>query len=57
MNIGRRADIRFDRLGSGHTSASFKIDPEDVYVRLTVIDKEGYPANTNAYFTDEIFAE
>ena len=58
LNTGRRrADIRFDRSGGGLTSASFKIAPEDVYVRLTVIDKEGYPANTNAYFTDEIFAE
>ena len=37
------------------TEASFKIEPKDIYFRLTVDDGSGKCANTNAYFTDEIF--
>ena len=56
LNTGRRrAGFVYDKTGNGITEASFKIDPEDIYFRLPVIDKQGYPANTNAYFTDEIF--
>ena len=58
FNTGRRrAEARFDRSGNGLTEASFKVAPEDKYVRLTVIDKQGYHANTNGYFTDELFGE
>ncbi|MBQ2941419.1 MAG: PHP domain-containing protein [Clostridia bacterium] len=35
--------------------AKFEVCPEDIYVRITVTDKEGKHANTNAYFTDELF--
>jgi len=35
--------------------ASFDVFPDDVYVRLTVSDIHGKNANTNAYFTDELF--
>ena len=57
-NTGRRrAEIRFDNSGNGLTHASFKVAPEDIYFRLTVIDKQGYHANTNAYFTDEVFSD
>lgn len=35
--------------------AEFEVLPEDVYVRVTVIDSKGRHANTNAYFTDELF--
>lgn len=31
------------------------IKSEDKYIRLTVTDAEGNTANTNAYFTDELF--
>ena len=34
--------------------ASFSVCPEDIYVRVTVTDKEGKHANTNAYFLDEL---
>lgn len=36
------------------TSAEFTLEDEDVYVRVTVIDKNGKCANTSAYFVDEI---
>jgi len=36
--------------------AYFDVVPEDGYVRITVVDKNGKHANTNAYFTDELFA-
>ena len=35
-------------------SASFQVLPDDVYVRITVMDKYGKHANTNAYFVDEL---
>lgn len=37
------------------TEASFNIYPWDEYARITVEDFDGLHANTNAYFTDEIF--
>ena len=36
------------------TEATFDVDPNCVYFRLTVTDFEGYPANTRAYFMDEL---
>ncbi len=38
-------------------SGSFKVIPEYGYVRITVIDENGKPANTNAYFVDELLNE
>ena len=35
-------------------SASFEVDPEDVYVRITVEDKYGKKADSRAYFIDEL---
>jgi len=56
LNTGRRrADIRYAENGEKLTEASFEIKPEDIYVRITVTDKNGLHANTNAYFTDELF--
>lgn len=40
--------------GSIITSASFPLDPNDGYVRVTVTDRNGKNANTNAYFLDSI---
>ena len=37
------------------TEAEFDVKPEDGYVRITVIDAAGWHADTNAYFTDELF--
>jgi len=38
------------------TEASFEIEPDDSYFRITVIDEQNRCADTNAYFTDELFA-
>ena len=37
------------------TEADFEIRKEDVYFRITVVDEQGRKADTNAYFTDELF--
>ena len=37
--------------------ADFEVKPTDGYVRITVTDATGKHANTNAYFTDELFGE
>jgi hypothetical protein len=39
------------------TEATFKVDPTDKFVRITVYTKDGKFAHTNAYFTDELFCE
>ena len=38
--------------GKTLTEATFTVSPDDVYFRLTVIDKKGRHACTNAYFVD-----
>lgn len=54
LNTGvRRTAFAVAKEGETVTEAAFKVRPEDVYFRLTVIDESGKPANTNAYFTDE----
>lgn len=40
--------------GDGMTEATFKLRPDDGYVRITVIDEQGRCADTNAYFIDEL---
>ena len=37
------------------TSADFDIASEGGYVRFTLTDENGRHANTNAYYTDELF--
>jgi hypothetical protein len=39
------------------TEASFKVDSDCKYFRITVIDKNGKCACTNAYFTEDIYSE
>ena len=41
--------------GKTLTKACFEVLEEDIYVRITVKDKYGKYADTNAYFTDELF--
>lgn len=53
----RKAKLYQAPKGTVLNEAVFDIDPKDIYVRFTVIDCEGFPAQTNAYFTDELFAE
>ena len=58
MTTGRRrAGLVQAERGEVINQATFKIAPQDRYVRFTVLDWEGLPAQTNAYFTDELFAE
>lgn len=55
LTVGRRRSNIVFAEDKPLNQASFDICPEDVYVRITVFDKEGKSANTNAYFTDELF--
>ena len=50
----RKAEKVTAKDGESLTEAEFKILPEYNYIRLTVVDHTGKPANTNAYFTDTI---
>lgn len=56
LNTGLRHSKRITAPeGETITSAIFPIKhPECTYVRLTVVDEHGKPANTRAYFMDEI---
>jgi hypothetical protein len=40
--------------GESLSEAAFPVKAEYGYVRLTVVDHSGKPANTNAYFVDEL---
>ena len=50
---GRRAENVKAARGEAVTEAEFTVDPEDKYIRITVKDNEGHPANSRAYFLDE----
>ena len=52
---GRRRAIEYREKGRALTGASFAVSESFGYVRITVIDKTGKRADTNAYFTDELF--
>ncbi len=49
------ASRRAQRIKGCLTEAVFDVVPEDEYIRITVTDMQGKKANTNAYFTDELF--
>lgn len=53
----RRRKARNAGDGEYLTGAEFEILPDDGYVRLTVTDEYGNCADTNAYFTDELYGE
>ncbi len=58
MNTGiRGASAAFPDENGKLTGAVFKVKPEYSYVRFTVTDASGKHACTNAYFTDELFAQ
>ena len=40
--------------GKTLTHASAKVDPENIYVRITITDSHGKPANTSAYFVEDL---
>ena len=50
FSTGIRRVWRFQNSGE----ASVPVFPEDIYVRITVTDKQGRHANTNAYFADQL---
>lgn len=52
----RRARTVRAQNGEIINSADFDVLLEDGYVRITVTDANGNHANTNAYFTDELFS-
>lgn len=55
MTGRRNSGAVWSENGKPITEAEFEIKSEDKYIRLTVTDAEGNTANTNAYFTDELF--
>jgi len=50
----RHRQVTFAPQGETITAASFALDPQDLYFRVTVEDHKGKPANTNAYFLDAL---
>ncbi len=46
----RRSEAVLAEYGEVVTEASFKFEDDDIYIRITVVDKYGRCANTNAYF-------
>ena len=50
----RRAKAKYPEDTETITEADFEVRPTDVYFRITVYDKSGKAAYTNAYFVDEL---
>ena len=53
----RKVRSAFREKGKRLTDATFEVQPDDIYVRVTVTDKHGLHADTNAYFVDELVSE
>ena len=53
----RHAEIAIDEVGSGIKSATFGMNPDWKYFRITVIGKDGKTACTNAYFAEDLYNE
>ena len=51
----RRCQAAYGENGGPAVSADFKLRPEDGYVRISVQNEKGLRADSNAYFTDELF--
>lgn len=52
---GRRAEFERALLGETINEAVFNVRPDDHYIRITVKDNYGRPANTRGYFLDEFY--
>ena len=50
----RHAFCAYPTEGDTINEAEFELRPDDIYVRVTVFDKSGKPADTNAYFMEDI---
>ncbi len=55
--VRRTGTVYTNDYGKLLNTATFEVKPDDGYVRITVVDEHGNKADTNAYFTDELFAE
>ena len=53
----RHAELAIDETGDGITSATFGMNPDWKYFRITVIGKDGKTACTNAYFAEDLYKE
>ena len=51
---GRRQGTVSNADGTAVQAGSFELRPDDVYFRVTVLDKNGLYAHSNAYFTDAL---
>ena len=54
MSIAGRRNVNVKDEGNGLNSASFKVLPEDGYVRITVCDKYRMTASTRAFFVEDL---
>ncbi len=54
MSIAGRRNVNVKDEGNGLNSASFKVLPEDGYIRITVADKYRMTASTKAYFVEDL---
>ncbi len=57
FNTGMRVAACRHAIDGPLTAATFKVEPDFKYIRITIEDASGKCAHTNAYFTDELFAE
>ncbi len=51
----RKSEILYAKENGSVTQADFEFNADNVYARLTVIDKSGKHACTNAYFADDLY--
>ena len=53
----RHAELAIDETGDSIKSATFGMNPDWKYFRITVIGKDGKTACTNAYFAEDLYNE
>ena len=53
----RHGFCAYPTAGETINEAEFELRPDDIYVRVSVFDKSGKTADTNAYFMADIFGE
>ncbi|MBP3478205.1 MAG: hypothetical protein J6K03_01825 [Oscillospiraceae bacterium] len=55
VNYGSRRAERYKAADAPLTEADIPVEPNDFYVRITVTDANGGHANTNPYYTKDLF--
>ena len=53
----RHSHTAFPTDGDHINEAEFEVNPDDIYVRVTVFGMDGKPADTNAYFVEDLLGE